>query len=437
MSQEKHDSEVDESPPSVEKAQSAHRTDQEPKQPEEKPRGLPLDGVRVVDVGNFVAGPYAASILSEFGAEVYKVEYPISGDPMRALGTPSHRADSSLFWLSEARNRKSVTINLRQPTGAKLFRKLVAKCDVVVESFRPGTMESWGVGWDALSADNPGLVMLRVTGYGQTGPFRDHRGFAHLAHAFGGLSFLCGFPGQTPTIPGPNPLADYMVSLYGAIGIMLALRHRENTGRGQYIDIGSYEAVFRQLDEMATAYGVHGRIREREGAGTIIACPHGHFRTKDDKWVAIACTNDKMFARLAEDAMQRPELAAEGTFGLKLKRLAAHQEVDRIVGDWTASMTRDELMEKCLAAGVPIGSLNSVADIFADPHYQARGNLVTINDPDVGEITVPGVIPRLSETPGRIDHLGPTLGNMTDTVLEELLGMTAAELAELHKNHVV
>jgi len=437
MSQEKHDSEVDESRPSVEKAQSAHRTDQEPKQPEEKPRGLPLDGVRVVDVGNFVAGPYAASILSEFGAEVYKVEYPISGDPMRALGTPSHRADSSLFWLSEARNRKSVTINLRQPTGAKLFRKLVAKCDVVVESFRPGTMESWGVGWDALSADNPGLVMLRVTGYGQTGPFRDHRGFAHLAHAFGGLSFLCGFPGQTPTIPGPNPLADYMVSLYGAIGIMLALRHRENTGRGQYIDIGSYEAVFRQLDEMATAYGVHGRIREREGAGTIIACPHGHFRTKDDKWVAIACTNDKMFARLAEDAMQRPELAAEGTFGLKLKRLAAHQEVDRIVGDWTASMTRDELMEKCLAAGVPIGSLNSVADIFADPHYQARGNLVTINDPDVGEITVPGVIPRLSETPGRIDHLGPTLGNMTDTVLEELLGMTAAELAELHKNHVV
>jgi succinyl-CoA:(S)-malate CoA-transferase subunit A len=406
-------------------------------QPAEEPKDRPLDGVRVVDVGNFVAGPYAASILSEFGAEVYKVEYPVGGDPMRALGTPTHRADSTLFWLSEARNRKSVTINLRQPTGAKLFRKLVAKCDVVVESFRPGTLASWGVGWDVLSAGNPGLIMLSVTGYGQTGPFRDHRGFAHLAHAFGGLSYLCGFPEQTPTIPGPNPLADYMASLYGAIGILLALRHREHTGRGQYIEIATYEAVFRQLDELATAYGVHGKIREREGAGTVIACPHGHFRTKDDKWVAIACTNDKMFARLAEDAMQRPELAAEGAFGLKKKRLAAHEEVDAIVAQWTASMTREELMATCLAAGVPIGALNSIADIFADPHFKARENLVTIDDPDVGEISIPGVIPRLSETPGRIEHLGPPLGNMTDQVLGELLGLTAAELAEFHKSHVV
>jgi succinyl-CoA:(S)-malate CoA-transferase subunit A len=288
-----------------------------------------------------------------------------------------------------------------------------------------------------LSKDDPGLVMLRVTGYGQTGPFRDKRGFAHLAHAFGGLSYLCGFPGQTPTIPGPNPLADYMVSLYGAIGIMLALRYRDQTGRGQYIDIGSYEAVFRQLDELPTAYGLHGKIREREGAGTIIACPHGHFRTKDDKWVAIACTNDKMFARLAEDAMQRPELASEASFGLKHKRLAAHEEVDRIVGAWTASLTREELMEKCLAAQVPIGALNSIADIFADPHYQAREDLVTIDDPDVGEITVPGVFPKLSETPGRIQHLGPPLGNMTDKVLGELLGLTTAELSEFHKNKVI
>jgi len=440
MSQEMQTSGVKETQQTAKDAKVEEPTGQAQDQPaaaSKEPKGLPLDDIRVVDVGNFIAGPYAASILSEFGAEVYKVEYPIAGDPMRALGTPSRRQDSTLFWLSEARNRKSVTINLRQPTGAKLFRKLVAKCDVVVESFRPGTMESWGVGWEDLRKDNPGLVMLRVTGYGQTGPFKDHRGFAHLAHAFGGLAYLCGFPGQTPTIPGPNPLADYMVSLYGAIGIMLALRHREQTGRGQYIDIGTYEAVFRQLDEMATAYGLHGEIREREGAGTIIACPHGHFRTKDDKWVAIACTNDKMFARLAEDAMQRPELAAEGTFGLKHKRLAAHEEVDRLVGEWTASMTRDELMEKCLAAQVPIGALNNIADIFSDPHYQARDNLVTVNDPDVGEVTVPGVIPRLSETPGRVDHLGPPLGNMTDKVLGELLGMTAAELAEFHKNHVV
>ena len=266
MSQETQDPGVDQAQVDVENPHTEDSSSKASQKPSEKPKERPLDGVRVVDVGNFVAGPYAASILSEFGAEVYKVEYPIAGDPMRALGTPSHRDDSTLFWLSEARNRKSVTINLRQPTGAKLFRKLVAKCDVVVESFRPGTMESWGVGWDVLSKDNPGLVMLRVTGYGQTGPYKDQRGFAHLAHAFGGLAYLCGFPGQTPTIPGPNPLADYMVSLYGMIGIMLALRHRDKTGRGQYIDIGTYEAVVRQLDEMATAYGVRGKIRDREGS---------------------------------------------------------------------------------------------------------------------------------------------------------------------------
>jgi succinyl-CoA:(S)-malate CoA-transferase subunit A len=397
-----------------------------------KSQERPLDGIRVLDVGNFVSGPYAASVLSEFGAEVIKIEYPVGGDPMRIMGTPTAREDSTLFWLTEARNRKSVTLNLREPEGAELFRRLVAKCDVVVESFRPGTMESWGLGWDVLHGVNPGLVMLRVTGYGQTGPYKDHRGFSHLAHAFGGLAYLCGFPGQAPTIPGPNPLADYMVSLYGVIGIMLALRHRKKTGRGQYIDIGSYEAVFRQLDEMASAYGAFGKIREREGSGTVIACPHGHFRTLDDKWVAIACTSDKMFARLAEGAMDKPELASDSAYGLKQKRLEAREEVDQIVGEWTASMPRDELIEKALAADVPIGALNSIEDIFADPHFRARENLVTLTDPDIGEVTVPGVIPRLSETPGRIENLGPALGNMTEQVLRELLGLSREEIASLH-----
>jgi len=392
----------------------------------------PLDGIRVLDVGNFVSGPYAASVLSEFGAEVFKIEYLVGGDPMRILGTPTTRDDSTLFWLTEARNRKSVTLNLREPEGAELFRRLVAKCDVVVESFRPGTMESWGLGWDVLHEVNPGIIMLRVTGYGQTGPYKDHRGFSHLAHAFGGLAYLCGFPGQAPTIPGPNPLADYMVSLYGVIGIMLALRHRKKTGRGQYIDIGSYEAVFRQLDEMASAYGAFGKIREREGSGTVIACPHGHFRTLDDKWVAIACTSDKMFARLAEGAMDKPELASDSAYGLKQKRLEAREVVDQIVGEWTASMPRDELIERALAADVPIGALNNIEDIFADPHFKARENLVTLSDPDIGEVTVPGVIPRLSETPGRIEHLGPALGNMTEQVLRELLGLSREEIAGLH-----
>ena len=398
---------------------------------------MPLDGIRVVDVGTFIAGPYAAALMGEFGAEVLKVEHPVAGDPLRRFGTATSRPHASLAWLSEARNKKSVTIDLRVPKGAELFTRLVAKSDVLIENFRPGRLEEWGLGWDVLRAANPRLVMLRVTGYGQTGPYRNRPGFAHIAHAFGGLSFLAGFPGQPPVVPGSTPLGDYMSSLYGAIGILLALRQREKTGRGQIIDVGIYEAVFRQLDEMATAYGLWGRVRQREGAGTVIACPHGHFRTKDDKWVAIACTNDKMFARLAENAMDRPELASSGLYGLQPKRLAARDDVNRIVADWTQSLSRDELMAKCLEADVPIGPLNNIADIFADPHFMARQVLTRVMEDDIGEVVVPSVMPRLSKTPGRITNLGPALGNATDAVMREVLGFNDDQLAQLHQARVI
>lgn len=393
---------------------------------------LPLAGVRVIDVGTFLAGPYAASIMGEFGAEVIKVEHPISGDPMRRFGVPTKREDATLAWLSEARNRKSVTIDLRQRRGVELFLKLVAKSDVLVENFRPGSMESWGLSWDVLSEVNPGLVMLRVSGFGQTGPYRRRPGFAHVAHAFGGLSYLAGFPGESPVVPGSAPLGDYLSSLYGAIGVLLALRDRERSGLGQVIDIGGYEAVFRTLDEMAAAYGMFGKIREREGSGSFVAVPHGHFRTSDDRWVAIACTTDKMFERMAQ-AMDRPELASSQIYGDQRKRLAAREEVDRIVTEWASSLTRQELLERCLANEVPVGKLNSIADIFDDEHYQARGNLVEVQAEDVGPVVVPGVVPTLSETPGRITNLGPPLGNATATVMRELLGMTAAEIRELRQ----
>lgn len=291
--------------PLYEGVRPAPQADMRGREPERE--RLPLSGVRVIDVGNFLAGPYAASILGEFGAEVLKVEHPIAGDPMRRFGTPTKRHDASLAWLSEARNRKSVTIDLRQPEGVQLFLKLVARSDVLIENFRPGTMEEWGLGWNQVREANPRLVMLRVSGYGQTGPYRRRSGFAHIAHAFGGLSYLAGFPNESPVLPGNVPLGDYIASLYGAVGVLIALRHAERTGEGQVIDIGIYEAVFRQLDEIAAAYGLFGKIREREGAGSFVAVPHGHFRTRDDKWVAIACTTDKMFERLAE-AMGQPEL---------------------------------------------------------------------------------------------------------------------------------
>ena len=397
---------------------------------------LPLSGVRVVDVGTFLAGPYAASLMGEFGAEVLKVEHPVAGDPMRRFGTPTKRHDATLAWLSEARNKKSVTIDLRQPRGVELFTKLVAASDVLVENFRPGVMEAWGLGWQELSRANPRLVMLRVSGYGQTGPYRHRSGFAHIAHAVGGLSYLAGFPGETPVVPGTAPLGDYMSSLYGAIGVMLALRHAEETGVGQVIDIGIYEAVFRQLDEMAAAYAVYGTVREREGSGTVIAVPHGHFRTRDDKWVAIACTTDKMFERLTE-AMEREELSSSGLYGEQRARLAARDEVNRIIETWVGSLDRIEVLERCIRSEVPVGKLNSIADIFEAEQFVARGNLVTVEENGLGQVVLPGVVPRLSETPGRVTNLGPPLGDATYEVMRELLDLTAAEIADLRRHKII
>ena len=420
-------------------ADSAPTEGRERRQAQDRPsegEQLPMSGVRVIDVGTFLAGPHAASILGEFGAEVLKVEHPIAGDPMRRFGTPTKRYDATLAWLSEGRNKKSVTIDLRQQEGVQLFLKLVAKSDVLIENFRPGTMEEWGLGWQELSAANPGLVMLRVSGYGQTGPYRRRSGFAHIAHAFGGLSYLAGFPGETPVVPGTVPLGDYMSSLYGAIGIMLALRYREQTGRGQVIDIGIYEAVFRQLDEIAAAYGLYGKIREREGAGSFVAVPHGHFRTRDDKWVAIACTTDKMFERLSE-AMERPELASTGLYGEQRKRLAARDQVNQIVIEWVGSLTREEVLQCCLDKEVPVGKVNSIADIFEDEQFQARGNLAHIEEEGQGQVVVPGVVPTLSETPGRITNLGPPLGNATYEIMRELLGISADEIKQLRQRKII
>lgn len=396
----------------------------------------PLDGVRVIDVGNFLAGPYAASVMGEFGADVIKVEHPDGGDPMRRFGTATSRPDATLKWLSESRNKRSVTIDLLQPEGVALFLKLVAKSDVLIENFRPGTMESWGLTWDMLHEANPKLVMLRVTGYGQTGPYRRRSGFAHIAQAFGGLNYLAGFPGETPVLPGTVPLGDYIASLFGAIGVMIALRHAEETGCGQVIDVGIYEAVFRVLEEIAAAYGLHGKVREREGSGSFVACPHGHFRTKNDKWIAIACTTDKMFERLAV-AMGRPELASAEMYGDQRKRLAARDEVNRIVTEWVAAHGRNEVLGICLKEEVPAGKVNSIADIFADEHYQARGNLARVPAGDLGELVVPGVVPSLSATPGSIRHLGPTLGDATADVLTTLLGVNAAEIGRLRAQRVV
>lgn len=398
---------------------------------------LPLTGIRVVDVATVIAAPYCASILGEFGADVIKVEHPLGGDALRRIGTPTECGDS-LAWLSEARNKKSVSIDLHHPDGVKLFKELVANSDILCENFRPGTLESWGVGWDVLHELNPGLIMLRVTGYGQTGPYKDRPGFSHIAHAVGGLTYLTGMPKGAPMTPGSAMLADYMTGLYGCIGVLLALRYREQTGEGQYVDAALYESVFRCTDELAPAYSLCGEVRKRHGPTyNAFACPYGHFPTKDGKWVAIACATDKLFERLAQ-AMGRPELASHSTFGDQKVRLEHRNDVNEIVRDWCRSLTREDILKRCHANRAPAGPLNTIADIFGNRQFRARQNLLAIEEEDLDlTMIVPSVIPRLSETPGRINQLGPRLGANTQEVLQDLLGMDEEEIEQLRKQRVI
>lgn len=395
----------------------------------------PLAGLRVIDIATYIAAPYCATIMAEFGAEVIKVEQPKVGDPCRRLGTVTDCGET-LVWLSEARNKKSVTLNLKSPKGVEMLKQMVAQADVLTENFQPGTLEGWGLGWDVLKEVNPRLVMLRISGYGQTGPYSGKPGFGRIGNAFGGISFLAGDPDRPPATPGSATLADYMSGLYGALGVLMALRARDATGEGQQIDIGLYEPIFRILDELAPAYDKFGFIRQRMGAPTVNVCPHSHYRTKDGRWVAIACTNDKIFARMA-GLMGCPEVAGDGIYGTIAKREKHRAAVDGLVSEWTGRHDQQEAIELCEKAEVPCGMVAAVDEIFADPHYAARDNIARIADARIGDLAIPNVVPRLTGTPGHIDHLGPALGAHNADVYGELLGMTGADLEALEKEGVI
>ena len=385
----------------------------------ENVRPRPLDGVRVLDLATFIAAPFAATILGEFGAEVIKVEHPEGGDPMRVFGTPTEAPGQTLAWLSEARNKHSVTLDLKSEEGVRVVKELARRSDIMLENFRPGTLEKWGIGPDVLHALNPKLVIVRISGYGQTGPYRDRPGFARIAHAVGGLTYLAGLPGGPPVTPGSTSLADYISGYYGTIGALLALRVAERTGKGQVIDISLFESIFRVLDEMAPLYAKHGVVREREGVGTRNACPHGHFPCADKAWVAIACTSDRMWHRMARNVLGRPELAE--THAKTAQRLADRDMIDGAVEAFTKQHKQAEVVRLCTEGDVPCGAINSVADIFADPHFEARETLTRFMHEALGEIVVPSVLPKLSETPGAITSLGPALGDWNTYVLEKLI----------------
>ena len=381
-----------------------------------------LSGIKVLDLATFIAGPYCATFLAEFGADVVKVELPGSGDPLRKFGTMTDCGDS-LVWLSEGRNKRSIELDLRSEEGSATLKKLVAEADVLCENFQVGTLEKWGLGADVLQAINPDLIIARVTAYGQTGPYKNRPGFGRIANAFSGISYLCGEPDAPPASPGTATLSDYMSGVFAALGVLVALQARPKTGRGQIVDIGLYESIFRILDELAPAYAHRGSVRECMGAGTVNAVPHSHYRTKDGLWVAIACTNDKIFNRLAV-LMNREEVTAEGIYGSIVKREAKRQEVDAFVTHWTTSYTREEILALCEQGEVPCGPIYSIEEIFDDPQYAARDNLVTLDDSQIGKITMPNVCPRLSDTPGRVKWAGRALGADTEEILKDWLGPT-------------
>jgi crotonobetainyl-CoA:carnitine CoA-transferase CaiB-like acyl-CoA transferase len=392
-----------------------------------------LDGLVVLDLATYIAAPMCATILGEFGAEVVKVEQPGVGDDLRRLG---RQADGvSLWWLSDARNKKSITCNLREPEGQALVRRLCRGADVVTENFRPGTLERWGLGYEALRAENPGLVMVRISAFGQTGPHRERPGFGRIAAAVGGISYLSGYPDRPPVTPGTPTVPDYLAGLMGALGALIALRARESTGEGQVVDLGLYEPIVRILDDAIPVFGALGYVRERIGSAAESAAPHNHYRSRDGRWVAVACTNDRMFARLAR-ALGTPDLVAQ--FPGVRERLARRAELDGLVQSWVGARDAVEALAVLDAAEVPCSLVNSVSDLFDDPQVKARENIVAVPVPGIGTVQMPGVVPRLTGTPGEIRHAGRCVpGADNEEIYLGRLGLDRVEYKRLQAAGVV
>ena len=396
--------------------------------------GDALSGIRVLDLATFIAGPFSSTLMAEFGADVIKVEMPGRGDPCRQLGEKYNGV--GLIWAQENRNKRGITCDLRQEKGQEIVKELVKRSDVLVENFRPGTMERWNMGYEVLRELNPRLVMVRVSAYGQTGPYREKAGFGRIAQAFGGLSYLAGYPDRPPVNPGSATIADYAAGLFGAFSIMVALEHRRRTGEGQCIDISLYESIFRLLDNLASAYDKLGFVRERQGTATAHAVPHNHYPTRDGKWVAIACTSDRIFQRLTK-AMKREDLAGDPRYVTGAGRVEHRDELDGVVSAWTETYDMRALIELLDSEEVPVGAINSIADIFQDPQFAARGSMIEVDDPVMGELKMPAIVPRMSSGLGRVKHLAPSLGQHNDDIYGGLLGISPEKLAALEEEGVV
>jgi formyl-CoA transferase len=393
---------------------------------------LALAGVRVVEMGQLIAGPFAGKTLAEFGADVVKIEAPGSGDPLRNWRMIQN--GTSVWWQVQSRNKRSLALDLRQPEGQDIARKLIAEADVLIENFRPGTLEGWGMSPEELHQLNPGLVMLRISGYGQTGPYRDMPGFGVVGEAMGGLRNLTGEPGRVPVRCGIS-IGDTLAALHGAIGVLTALYHSKvNGGQGQVIDVALHEAVFNCMESLIPEYSAFGAVREAAGSALPGIAPSNAYPCSDG-WVLVAGNGDSIFKRLMT-SIGRADLANAQDLGDNAGRVARVDEIDAAIGAWTQQHSVQQVLDALAAARVPAGKVYTARDIVEDPHYQARDMLLEQTTRDGDTLTVPGIVPKLSATPGRVRTSAPRLGDDTDAVLREA-GLTAEQIALLRAKGVI
>jgi len=388
--------------------------------------GGPLAGVRVLELGSLIAGPFCAKTLADFGAEVVKIEPPGEGDPLRRWRRM--RNGVSLWWEVQSRNKRSVSVDLRQPEGQEIVRALASHSDIVIENFRPGALEKWNLGWEQLSAANPNLILVRVSGYGQSGPYRDRPGFAAIAEAFGGLRYVTGFPDRPPVRPNLS-IGDTLASLHGVIGALLALYHIRSGGRGQVIDVALYESVFNVMESLLPDYDAQGYVRERSGSALPGIAPSNLYPCRDGSYVLIAGNADSLYRRLMS-AIGRADLRDDPALAKNDGRAAQMARIDDAIAAWTSQRSQAEVLAAMERAEVPAGRIYNAADIAADPHYAARGMIQSVIAGDGEPLKVPGVVPRLSATPGAIRRAAPRLGEHTEEVLRGL-GYDAARIAAL------
>ncbi|WP_108482634.1 CaiB/BaiF CoA transferase family protein [Oceaniglobus ichthyenteri] len=394
----------------------------------------PLTDLRVIEMGQLLAGPFCGQLLGDFGAEVIKCEQPGVGDPMRQWGQEKPHG-KSLWWPVVARNKKSITINLRTPEGQEMVKELIKDTDILIENFRPGTMERWGMGYEDLAAINPRLIMVRVTGFGQTGPYSKRAGYGAIGEAMGGLRYVVGDPSNQPSRMGIS-IGDELAAVHACMGALMAVHARERTGRGQVVDSAIYESVLNMMESLVTEYDVAGYVRERTGAILPNVSPSNVFDTKDGKLLLIAANQDTVFKRLAE-SMGRPELATDERYATHSARGKHMVELDNLINDWTKTVPLDDLQNLLNDNGVPCGLIYKAQDMIDDPHFKAREALVDVKHPDFGMMKMQNVAPRLSDTPGKVRHVGPELGQHNDYVYGDLLGLNAEKRADLKAKGII